>query len=156
MLNKQKKAILSLLKTNESDKNGRTRYWFLYKDFLDPTDAFTDFLCEALDGKLGYIALIENLLAVDSDAKIFVEVYGIDDDGDGNVSIYADTLFIFSKHFLSEIKEVFNKSRDIFPSDIGEIEIPLQQIFVIGDNGDLTPAKRFFNEGYYIYYCWWD
>ena len=156
MLHKQKEVILSLLKINASDENGRTRYWFLYEDFLDPTDAFTDFSCEALDGKREYIALIENLLAVDSNAKIFVEVYGIDDDGDANISIYADTLFIFSKQSLSEIKEVFNKSMDIFPSDIGEIEIHLQQIFVIGDNGDLTPAKRFFNEGYYTYYCWWD
>ena len=152
MLHKQKEAILPLLKRNQSNKNSKIRYWFLYKDFLDPADAFTDFSCENLDGKLEYIALIESLLNVDRDAKIFVEVYGIDDD-DG---IFADTLFIFSKLSLPVIKKVFNKPKDIFPSDIGEIKIPPQQIFVIGDNGDLVPAAKFFKNGYSVYYCWWD
>lgn len=120
MLYKQKKVILSLVKHNQSKKNWESRYWFLYKDFLDPADAFTDFSCERHDGKLGYIALIESLLNKDRDANIFVEVYGIDGD-DKDVYIYADTLFIFSKLSLPEIKEVFNKPNDIFPSDVGEI-----------------------------------
>lgn len=154
MLHKQKEVILSLLKRNQSNKNRENRYWFLYKDFLDPADAFTDFSCENLDGKLEYIALIESLLNVDRDAKIFVEVYGIDDDS--GVGIFADTLFIFSKQSLPEVKKVFNKTKDIFPSDIGEIKIPFQQIFVIGDNGDLVPATKFFKRGDSVYYCWWD
>lgn len=154
MLHKQKEVILSLLKRNQSNKNWENRYWFLYKDFLDPADAFTDFSCENLDGKLEYITLIESLLNVDRDAKIFVEVYGIE--GDSSVGIFADTLFIFSKLSLPEVKKVFNKPKDIFPSDIGEIKIPFQQIFVIGDNGDLVPATKFFKKGDSVYYCWWD
>ena len=61
-----------------------------------------------------------------------------------------------SKLSLPEIKEVFNKPNDIFPSDVGEIKIPFQQIFVIGDNGDLIPATKFFKKGDSVYYCWWD
>ena len=155
MLHKQKEVILLLVEHNQSKKNWESRYWFLYKDFLDPADAFTDFSCERHDGKLGYIALIESLLNKDRDANIFVEVYGIDGD-DKDVYIYADTLFIFSKLSLPEIKEVFNKPNDIFPSDVGEIKIPFQQIFVIGDNGDLIPATKFFKKGDSVYYCWWD
>ena len=55
MLHKQKEVIFSLLKRNQSNKNWESRYWFLYKDFLCPTDTFTDFSCERLDGKLEYI-----------------------------------------------------------------------------------------------------
>ena len=154
MLHKQKEVILSLLKRNQSNKNWESRYWFLYKDFLDPADAFTDFSCENLDGKLEYITLIESLLNVDCAAKIFVEVYGIEDNS--GVGIFADTLFIFSKLSLPEVKKVFNNPKDIFPSDIGEIKIPFQQIFVIGDNGDLVPATKFFKKGDSVYYCWLD
>ena len=77
MLHKQKEVILLLVKHNQSKKNWESRYWFLYKDFLNPADAFTDFSCERHDGKLGYIALIESLLNKDRDANIFVEVYGM-------------------------------------------------------------------------------
>lgn len=49
---KQRETILALLKSN---KNHVNKYWFLYKDFLDTTDGFTDFSCENLDGKQGYL-----------------------------------------------------------------------------------------------------
>ena len=154
MFQKQKESVLALLISAEANKNFVNRYWFSYKDFLDPTDDFTSFACENLDGKQGYIALIEKLLIVDETAKIFVEVYGFEEDNNEQY-IYADTLIIFSKLSLLEIKQIFNEPKDIFPSDIGEVT-DLQQTFIIGDNGDLIPVANLPNKGYSVYYCWWD
>ena len=155
MLQKQKETVLALLKSAEMNKNYEDRYWFSYKDFLDPEDDFTDFSCERLDGKQGYIALIENLLSIDGTAKIFVQVYGLEEDNNEQC-ICADTLIIFSKLSLYEIKQIFNAPQDIFPSDIGEETDFSQPTFLIGDNGELIPSTKLFSDDYFIYYCWWD
>ena len=154
-IQRQKETILALLKSAEANRNYETRYWFTYKDFLDPTDDFTAFVCENLEGKQGYLALIENLLNADETAKIFVEVYGFEEDHNEQF-IYADTLFIFSKLSLSEIKQIFNEPEDIFPSDIGEETNLSQQNFIVGDDGNLIPAKNLLNDDDSVYYCWWD
>ena len=52
MLQKHKETILALLKSDKANKNYERNYMFSYKDYLDPTDKFTDFSCESLDGKL--------------------------------------------------------------------------------------------------------
>lgn len=155
MLQKQKETISALLKSQEANKNYKNRYWFSYKDFLDPTDNFTEFSCENLDGKQEYLNLIEDLLKADKTAKIFVEVYGIEEDHRDKF-IYADTLIIFSKLPLLEIEGIFNKQKDIFPSEIGEVTEFSQQNFMIGNNGDLYPVINPANSGYSVYYCWWD
>lgn len=155
MFQKQKERILALLKSNEINKNYQTRYWFSYKDFLDPADNFTAFSCENLEGKQGYISLIENLLIADETAKIFVEVYGFEEINN-EPFIYADTLIIFSKLSLLEIKQIFNEPKDIFPSDIGEVIDFSQQNFIVGDNGDLVPVENPSNNDCSVYYCWWD
>ncbi|MEW4413740.1 hypothetical protein [Clostridium sp. AN503] len=154
MLQKQKETILALLKSDKANKNYERNYMFSYKDYLDPTDKFTDFSCESLDGKLEYITLIENLLNADETAKIFVQVYGLDKDNSDEF-IYADTLIIFSTLPLLEIRRIFNEPKDIFPSDIGE-ETDLLQDFVVDDNGNLFPVVNLFNSSYSAYYCWWD
>ena len=156
MLQRQKETVLALLKSAEANRNYGTRYWFSYKDFLDPTDDFTAFVCENLEGKQGYLALIETLLNADEAAKIFVEVYGFEEDHNEQF-IYADTLIIFSKLSLSDIERIFNEPEDIFPSDIGEeTDLSQQQNFLIGDNGDLVPAAKLLSDDYSVYYCWWD
>lgn len=113
----QKGSILTLLKTDEMSSNYTNNYWFSYKDYLDPTDDSTDFCCECLEGKREYIVLMENLINKDRTAKIFVQVYGLEDK---DRVITADTLIIFSKLSLAEIKQIFNEPKDIFPSDIGK------------------------------------
>lgn len=153
MDNQQKDTILSLLKNDEMNRNFTNNYWFSYKDFLDPTDDFTDFSCERLEGKHEYIALIENLISKDKAAKIFVQVYGLEDNGQ---VICADTLIVFSRLSLVEIKQIFNEPKDIFPSDIGEETDFSQPTFLIGDNGELIPGTKLFNDGQAVYYCWWD
>ena len=155
MLYKQKETLLSLLKLNEANKSYERRYWIAYKDFLHPADGFTDFSCERLDGKQGYLDLVDNLLRLDSYARIFVEVYGIENDDDTQY-VYADTLIIFSELSLSEIKHVYNEPNDIFPSDIGEVSDCSRQIFVINDNGEVVSAAPLFCGRYSVYYCWWD
>lgn len=155
MDNHQKGTILTLLKVDEMNRNYTNKYWFSYKDFLDPTDDFTDFSCERLDGKQGYIALIENLLSIDGTAKIFVQVNGLEEDNNEQC-ICADTLIIFSKLSLHDIKQIFNKPQDIFPSDIGEETDFSQPTFLIGDNGELIPTTKLFRDDYFVYYCWWD
>lgn len=154
MLNRQKETVLELLKSDKTNKNYTNRYWLSYKDFLDPTDGFTSFSCEDFDGKRGYIALIENLLKADETARIFVEVYGFEEI-DNEQFIYADTLIIFSKLSLPEIKQIFNEPEDIFPSDIGEETDFSQQTYMIGDNGDLVPVEKLSDDDS-VYYCWWD
>lgn len=62
MLPEQKETILSLLKSDEANRSYENKYWFAYEDFMNPSDAFTAFACENLEGKQGYITLIENLL----------------------------------------------------------------------------------------------
>lgn len=155
MTQKQKEKILALLKSAETNRNYKNKYWFSYKDFLDPTDNFTAFSCEDLDGKQGYISLIENLLNADETAKIFVEVYGFEEDHDEQF-VYADTLIILSKLSIGEIKQIFNEPEDIFPSDIGEVNDFPQHNFIVDDNGDLVRAANLSNNGYSVYYCWWD
>ncbi|GFI68765.1 hypothetical protein IMSAG249_00583 [Lachnospiraceae bacterium] len=155
MDDKQKGTILTLLKTDEINRNYVNNYWFSYEDFLDPKDDFTDFSCERLDGKQRYITLIENLLNADDTAKIFVQIYGFEENGSGQF-IYADTLIIFSKLLLDKVKQIFNGPKDIFPSDIGEEIELLHPTFLIGKNGKLIPGTKLIDENYFIYYCWWD
>lgn len=121
MLQKQKETIVALLKSDESSKHYKRNYCFSYKDYLDAKDKFTEFSCENLDGKQEYIAIIENLLHADETAKIFVPIYGLDEDN-GNEFIYADTLIIYSTLLLLEIKRIFKELEDIFPSDLGELQ----------------------------------
>lgn len=154
MLQKQKETILTLLKSDEENRSYQRNYLFSYQDYLDPTDQFTDFSCENLDGKEGYITVIENLLHADETAKVFVQVYGFDRDHNDEY-IYADTLIIFSILPLPEIKQIFNEPKDIFPGDIGELT-DVSQSFVVDDNGNLVPVINLFNGGYSAYYCWWD
>lgn len=154
MDNQQKGTILTLLKVDEITGNYTNNYWFTYKDFLDPTDDFTVFECERLEGKEKYTALIENLLCIDEDAKVFVQVYGMENDN--GPCVYADTLIIFSKLSLDRIKQIFNEPEDIFPSDIGEETDFSQPTFLIGNNGQIIPGAELFKGDDSVYYCWWD
>ena len=81
------------------NRNYTNNYWFLYKDFLDPTDDFTDFSCECSDGKQGYIALIECLLSIDGTAKIFVLTSGFEEDNNGELipgaKLFNDDYFVY-------------------------------------------------------------
>ena len=100
MNNKQKATILTLLKTDKMNRNYTNNYWFLYKDFLDPTDDFTDFSCERSDGKQGYIALIECLLSIDKTAKIFVQTSGLEEDNNeqcilADAKLFNDDYFVY-------------------------------------------------------------
>lgn len=154
MDNQQKGTILTLLKVDEITGNYTNNYWFTYKDFLDPTDDFTAFECERHEGKERYTALIENLLSIDKCAKVFVQVYGMENDSEPFV--YADTLMIFSKLSLDRIKQIFNEQEDIFPSDIGEETDFSQPTFLIGNNGQIIPGAELFKGNDSVYYCWWD
>nr|WP_300863509.1 hypothetical protein [uncultured Acetatifactor sp.] len=153
MNNLQKGAILTLLKTDRMNSDYTNNYWFSYKDYLDPTDDFTDFCCECLEGKREYIVPIENLINKDKTAKVFVQVYGLEDK---DRVITADTLIIFSKLSPGEIRQIFNEPKDIFPSDIGEETDFTQSAFLIGDNGELISSSKLFHEEQSVYYCWWD
>ena len=153
MNNRQKDTIVTLLKTDSVNGNYTNNYWFSYKDYLDPADDFTDFACESLEGKQEYIALIENFISKDKTAKVFVQVYGLDIN---NQVITADTLIIFSKLTLVEIKEIFHEPKYIFPSDIGEETDFSQPTFLIGDNGELISSTKLFHDEQSVYYCWWD
>lgn len=154
MNTQQKEKISNLLEVDRINGSYINNYWFSYNDFLDPTDNFTDFSCERLDGKREYIALIENLLGKDETAKIFVQVYGFEDVQER--FIYADTLIIFSKLPLIEIEEIFNEPKDIFPSDIGEMTDFIRHTFLIGDSGELIPSTELLSGESSVYYCWWD
>lgn len=154
MDSRQKGTILTLLKVDKMTGNYTNNYWFDYKDFLDPTDDFTAFESERLEGKEEYTSLIENLLRIDENAKVFVQVYGMENDNEPFV--YADTLIIFSKLSLDRIKQIFNEPEDIFPSDIGEETDFSQPTFLIGAHGEIIPGVELYKEENSVYYCWWD
>lgn len=149
--NLQKQTILALLRSN---KNYENKYWFSYKDFLDTMDNFTAFSCENFDGKQAYLTLIETLLKTDETAKIYVEVYGFEEDDEP--FIYADTLIIFSKLPLSEIQKIFNEPEDIFPSDIQRMPDYTEHIFIVGENGNLITVENLSHYNDSVYFCWWD
>lgn len=159
MPQKQKETILSLLKIAYENKNFFDVYLLPYKDFFDVTENFYAFNCEVLEDKQCYIDLIENLLGADENAQVFVEPYGIEADVD-NTYIYGDTLIIFSKLTLDEVKSIFNNTDDIFPDDIGKItDFNERPYSVVDKTGNLCPADGFIsniNNGCCIYYCWWD
>lgn len=155
MNERQKGTILTLLKADKMNRNYTINYWFAYDEFLDPTDDFTAFACERLDEKRGYVTLIKNLISKDETAKVFVQVYGLEEDNNEQC-VYADTLIIFSRLLLDEIKQIFNEPKDIFPSAIGrEPDFP-QEAFLIGSGGEIIPGAELFSDDYFIYYCWWD
>ena len=156
MNQKQKETILPILKSAQATRSYQTTYWFAYQDYLDPSDGFTEFVCERFEEKQGYLGLINTLLAADKTAKVFVQVYGYEEVGDDFV-LSAETLILLSRLSLSEIERIFNAPEDIFPSGTGA-ERPdfARQSFVIGEHGDLLPAKNFCEEGFSAYYCWWD
>lgn len=155
MNDQQKETILTLLKDAKVKKNFVNRYWFQYKDFLDPTDDFTAFVCEQFEGKQSYNNLIENMLEKDINAKIFVEVYGLEENGNFQC-VYADTLIVFSKLSLDCIKQIFSEPKDLFPSDIGEMTDFSQPTFLIGNSGELIPITESLINDCFVYYCWWD
>jgi hypothetical protein len=70
--------------------------------------------------------------------------------------ITADTLIVFSKLPLAEIKQVFNEPKDIFSDDIGEETDLSQPTFLVGDNGELISITELSHEEQSVYYCWWD
>lgn len=149
-----KKAITALLKLDEANSNYENNYWFSYEDFFDPEDDFMCFSCESLEGKQKYITLIENLLDTDKTAKIFVEVYGLEEDNEP--FIYADTLIIFSKLSLLEIQKIFKKPKDIFPDYIEKMTDFPNKSFIVRESGELIPAKSLLSKDYIVYVCWWD
>ena len=100
MNNLQKGSILMLLKTDKMNSSYTNNYWFSYKDYLDPKDDFTDFCCECLEGKYEYIALIENLINKDKTAKIFVQVYGLEDE---DKVITADIIILLSENICKRL-----------------------------------------------------
>ncbi len=172
MLQNQKGTIIKLLKAQEAAKNYTDNYWFPYGDFLDPTDRFTDFSCENLAGKQPFITIIENLLHKDQTAEAFVQVYGLEEYAHDEPVIYADTLILFSRLPLFEIKQIFNEPGDTVPSDIGEITDFSQQVIVVDDIGNVSYASQqtfiIHKDGSLspvtlppagnmsVYYCWWD
>lgn len=159
----QRGTILTLLKTDEINKTYQTRYWFSYKDYLDPEDSFTDFAYANIDGKQQYIDLIENVFRIDDTARVYVEVYGYEEI-DGKPLIYAETLIIMSRLPLDDIKRIFNEPDDIFPSDIGEdtnlsrpfFSETMGKRFLIDSHGGLISGVNLIREDEFVYYCWWD
>ena len=75
-----------------------------------------------------------------------MQVYGLEDK---SRVITAETLIIFSKLSLTEIKQIFNEPKDIFPSDIREETDFSQSAFLIGDNGELISSTKFLHEEHY-------
>ncbi len=155
MYQKQKEKAMELLKNNEKNRDYTNRYRIPYADYLDPADCFSTFSCDYLDGKQGYLDLIDNLLRADQTAKVFVELYGCDS-FDGKPCINAETLILFSRLPLSDIEHIFNAPDDIFPDDIGEKTDLSQPTFIIDRNGCEISVADLSTNGCSVYYCWWD
>ncbi len=160
----QKETILKLLKSAYKNKNFSKSYLFSYKDYFNIKDGFTNFADERGIGKQEYLDLIENLLAEDKSAKVFVEVDEFEEYSDDRW-IYADTLIVFSSLELSEIKNIFNRSEEYCPRDIGKLNdlgeyfgweeyLGPQRYFVLDENGELICLSDL-DTNTSIYCCSW-
>lgn len=155
MFQKQKEIILLLEKAKFDSKDFGINYLLPHKDFFDCADDFTDFNCERLDGKENYLSLINQIVDADEIAKVFVSVYGFEED-ENDTWIDADTLIIFSGLPFSYIQQIFNKSSEISPSDIDNIIDFDENYIIIDKDGNQSLAKALCNDNYYTYFCWWD
>ncbi len=151
MFRPQRKTLLPLLKK----KDYRQRYWLAYRDYLNSDDAFTCFAQGTPEEKREYLAMVERLLAQDKEASIFVEIYGLEEEG-GQEFFYAETLIIFSCLPLGEIERVFNQSGVLFPSSIGELGDFSQHTFIIEADGTVVLAENWVKSNNSAYFCWWD
>lgn len=149
MTDAQKKKITELLSARESNKEYDKNYWIPYEDYFDIQDNNIDFACETLGGIQVYKDVIEELSEADDKAKVYVDVYGIEDG-----IIYSETLVVYSGLSLDEVTKVFNKTPSVEPSDIGEYKIDTKRAFIINKNGQIESIEE--NGGLNVYYCWWD
>lgn len=154
MLKEQKDWILEIVKKDYDKRDFNHSYLLSYKEFLDVDEMFTDFNCERSLGKQQYITLIEKITIKDKAAKVYVEIYGVEEEQD-DVWVYADTIIIFTALSFQDIQELLNGSSDLFPSDIGEIE-DITKDYKIIKNGQLYSATEIHTDLSNIYYCWWD
>ena len=154
MLKEQKDWILEIVKKDYDKRDFNHSYLLSYKDFLDVDEMFTDFNCERSLGKQQYITLIEKITVKDKAAKVYVEIYGVEEEQD-DVWVYADTIIIFTALSFQDIQELLNGSSDLFPSDIGEIE-DITKDYKIIKNGQLYSATEIHTDLSNIYYGWWD
>lgn len=155
MFQKQKEIILSLVKTAYENKNFTHHYLLSYKDFLDIEDDFTDFQGERKDGKAQYISLLEQITNKDKNAQIFVEIYGFEEHNE-DIWIYADTFIIFTELSFTEIQQLLEMSKDVFPSEIGEEKDITEGYTIIDKEGVGHSVKELCNRAFHVYYCWWD
>lgn len=160
MTKKQKEIILPLLRKQDEERNYLERYLVEYKEFLNVADMFTDFCCERAEGKEQYSAMIEEIIKRDNAAKIFVEVYGFEEEADGtDIFIYSETLIIFTVLPDEQIQEVIDMSGDIFPSDFGEANqdnSQMNEAFVVDAEGKLNSVIQYCEEKRRMLYFWWD
>lgn len=154
MTSEAKKAITAFLKLDEANRSYENNYWFSYQDFFDPEDDFMCFSCETLSGIQKYITLIEKLLDTDKKAKIFVEVYGLEEDDES--FIYAETLIVFSKLSLLEIQKIFKEPKDIFSDYIEKMTDFPDEFFIVSESGELIPGKNLLSKDCTVYVCWWN
>ena len=155
MQQKQKEAIASLLEKQAEDRDFKTSYLIEYREYLDSTDAFTEFNCERAEGKEQYAVMIEQVRDRDRGAKVFVAVYGLEGQ-DEDRYIYADTLIILSNLSEEMVQEVIDQSGDIFPSEFSELNYNLENYFIIDIIGEKSPLMSLLEEGQRVINFWWD
>ncbi len=149
MTDAQKKKITELLLARESNKEYDKNYWIPYEDYFDIQDNNIDFACETLGGIQVYKDVIEEFVEADDKAKVYVDVYGIEDG-----IIYSETLVVYSELSLDEVTKLFNKTPSVAPSDIGEYKINTKRPSIINKKGQIESIEE--NGGLNVYYCWWD
>lgn len=154
MHQQQKEKLLQLMKAARENRDYGKYYLTEYEEYLNSNESFTDFNCERGEGKLPYKSLIEKIINADEHAKIYVELYGFEEQPD-DTFIYADTLIIFSRLPYEDINRLLNEPSDIFPSETGELE-NMTEVYTLVKDGSLYPISDIVNPACKMYFCWWD
>lgn len=160
MTEKQKETILPLLRRQEEEGRYTELYLIAYEEYLDTEDTFTDFWCERAEGKQQYTEMIAEVVKRDAGAKVFVEVYGFEEEEDGSdIFIYAETMILLTELLDEQIQQVMDGAGDIFPSELGEVSQEndaLERAFVIDAAGCKLPLMHYLQEKQRILYYGWD
>lgn len=151
----QYKTAYTALVIMEDTRNYNQRILLSYDSFMDENEERTFF---SDSDKSFYNCAVSKLRNADNDIKIYVELYGTEDN-----MIYGDTLLIFTSLTEEQISVIFSEADDetgeyISPSEISPCSYDNENIVIIDPDGSNTALSDKYDFKILITgkYLWWD
>lgn len=128
------------------DYNNGNNYCLSCETFLSADDTFTDFCCERTFCKAMYLRAFSEILARDNLAKVYIVIYGIEDNEIDDVFIYGNDACVLTTLSSLEIKQIFDEvssahNEYISPSEIESIphkdmQAECENYLIVSENND--------------------